>query len=275
VEFDRRAATYDASAMHRWLAQEAVRLAAPRPHTWVLDVATGTRLAVREAAPLTGGHGRVIGVDISSGMLHVAVERSPGNCFYARADAHRLPFGADCFHLVMCVSSLPYLDAPAAVREWVRVARPGSATVFTVPAAEGVSVNRLVCQAAEAEGIRLPDPHTELGTTHRLRELASSMGLEVEDIQRVVWEDPEPLRDPAEAWQRTLDYGFGGPLQAADPATRERARRRFIEQAEGHPPRTSSWPASLSPPPYSYAGHSIPHGLFTESARPRSQRCFS
>lgn len=41
AEFDRRAATYDTSAMHRWQAREAVRLAAPRPRTWVLDVATG------------------------------------------------------------------------------------------------------------------------------------------------------------------------------------------------------------------------------------------
>ncbi|NML50808.1 class I SAM-dependent methyltransferase [Streptomyces sp. R302] len=248
AEFDRRAATYEASAMHRWLAQEAVRLAAPRPHTWVLDVATGTGLAAREAAASTGGHGRVIGVDLSPGMLHVAVERSPGSCSYALADAHRLPFGADRFDLVMCVSSLPYLDARAAVREWGRVARPGAAIVFTVPTAEGVSVNRMVCQAARAEGIPLPDPHAELGTTHRLCELAGYLGLEVEDIQRVVWEGDEPLRDPGEAWRRTLDYGFGEPLRTADPAARERARRRFIEQAEGHHPRQDQFLARLTLP---------------------------
>ncbi|MFF7725722.1 methyltransferase domain-containing protein [Streptomyces sp. NPDC008001] len=119
--------------MHRWLAQEAVRPAAPRPRTWVLDVATGTGLAAREAAALTGGRGRVIGVDLSPGMLRVAIERSPGNCFYAVADGHQLPFGADRFDLVN-----------------VRLLRPGAVIVFTVPAAEGVSVNRLVCRAAEA-----------------------------------------------------------------------------------------------------------------------------
>lgn len=88
--------------------------------------------------------------------------------------------------------------------------------MFTVPAAEGVSLNRVMCQAAQAEGIRVPDPHAELGTTQRLRELAGSLDLEAEDIQPAVWEEPEPL---------------------SDPAARERVRRRFITQAERHHPR--------------------------------------
>lgn len=57
-----------------------------------------------------GGHGRVVGVDLSPGMLRVAAERSPGNCSCVVADAHRLPFGADRFDLIMCVAGLPYLD---------------------------------------------------------------------------------------------------------------------------------------------------------------------
>lgn len=188
------------------------------------------------------------GVDLSPGMLRVATERSPGNCFYAVADAHQLPFGADRFDLVMCVAGLPYLDACAAVREWTRVARPGAAIVFTVPRAEGVSVNHLMGQAAQAEGIDLPDLHAELGTTHRLRELAGSLGLEAEDIQRIVWEDPEPLDDPAEIWQRAVNYGFAEPLRTADPAARERARRRFIEQAGGHHPRQDLFLARFTLP---------------------------
>ncbi|RLU83099.1 hypothetical protein CTZ27_29405 [Streptomyces griseocarneus] len=248
AEFDQRAATYDTSAMHRWQARQAVGLATPRPSTWVLDVATGTGLAAREAAGLTGGDGRVVGVDLSPGMLRVARERSPGNCSYAVADAHRLPFGADRFDLVLCVVGLPYLDAPAAMREWVRVARPGAAIVFTVPRAEGVSVNHLMGQSAQAEGIDLPDPHAKLGTTHRLRELAGSLDLEVEDIQPIVWVDPEPLDDPAEIWQRALNYGFADPLHTADPIAREQARRRFIEQAEGHHPRQDLFLARFALP---------------------------
>ncbi|WP_235490700.1 class I SAM-dependent methyltransferase [Streptomyces roseoverticillatus] len=248
AEFDKRAATYDASAMHRWQAHEAVRLAVPHPNTQVLDVATGTGLAAREAAALTGEHGRVVGVDLSLGMLRVARRHSPGNCSYAVADAHRLPFGDDRFDLIMCVAGLPYLDAEAAVREWARVARPGAAIVFTVPRAEGVSVNHLMSQAAQTEGIDLPDLHAELGTTHRLRELSSSLGLEAEDIQRIVWEEPEPLDDPAEIWQRGLNYGFAEPLKAAAPAARERARRRFIKQAEGHHPRQDLFLACFTLP---------------------------
>ncbi|MGF6883765.1 SAM-dependent methyltransferase [Nocardia sp. GAS34] len=138
-------------------------------------------------------------MDISLGMIQAAVERSPGNCFYARADAHRLPFDTDRFDLVLCVSDLPYMDAPAAVREWIRAARLEAAIVFTVPAAQGVSVNRLAGETAEAEGIPLPDPHGELGTPDRLRELAGSIGLEVDDIERVQWEDLAGKRHPPTA----------------------------------------------------------------------------
>lgn len=103
-------------------------------------------------------------------------------------------------------------------------------------------------QAAQAEGIRLSDPHAKLGTTQRQRELASSLDLEVEDIQRAVRGEPEPLPDPGEIWQRTLNYGFAEPLHTADPAARERARRRFIEQAEEHHPRPGPAPGPRHPP---------------------------
>jgi hypothetical protein len=59
------------------------------------------------------------------------------------------------------------------------------------------------------------------------------MDLEVEDIQRVQWEDPEPLDDPADYWQRILDYGFGESLATADPAA-SAWTRPFAESAPPH-----------------------------------------
>jgi len=113
----------------------------------------------------------------------------------------------------------------------------------------------LACQAAEAEGIPLADPHAELGTTRRLRELADSIGLQIDDIQQAQWEDPEPLDDPSEYWQRIVNYGLGETLRTADPAARDRARCRFLEQAQGHHPTHDQFLARFALPAEGHFGY--------------------
>ena len=41
-EFDRRAAGYDSSTMHRWQAEHVAELLDPQPGQRILDIATGT-----------------------------------------------------------------------------------------------------------------------------------------------------------------------------------------------------------------------------------------
>lgn len=71
-KFDRRAASYDDSAVHRWQAEQAVKLLAPGRGQWVLDVVTGTGLAARGVAKRLGAGGAVVGLDVSLGMLRQA-----------------------------------------------------------------------------------------------------------------------------------------------------------------------------------------------------------
>ena len=59
---------------HARLADRLVRLAAPQPDERVLDIATGTGFVAILAAQLVGERGRVVGVDISAGMLDQAAE---------------------------------------------------------------------------------------------------------------------------------------------------------------------------------------------------------
>jgi ubiquinone/menaquinone biosynthesis C-methylase UbiE len=67
--FDRRAPGYRDSDWHRASAERLVDLCDLKPGDRVLDAGTGTGFAALHAARKVGPGGRVVGVDISQGML--------------------------------------------------------------------------------------------------------------------------------------------------------------------------------------------------------------
>lgn len=221
-EFDRRAATYDDSAVHAWQADQAVRILDPRPGQLILDVATGTGLAARAAVAHTGPCTGVVGIDVAAQMLQVAARSSRDlDCGYVQADAHRLPFKNDVFDAILCVAAIPYLhDLPTAAAEWRHVARPRAIMVFTTPAADGLTVNRLLRSAAAAHGVALPDPHADLGTPARIQAAAVDLGLLDVAVEQHSY--PELLDDqPRAAFDKVLDYGFAEPLKVQPPDLRQ------------------------------------------------------
>lgn len=128
--FDDRAPTYDDSAMHRDLAEAVAAFADLGGVESVLDVATGTGLVLRALRQRDEGPGmRMVGLDVSPGMLAVARAALPGAEF-VEADATVLPVDSASVDLVTCVTGLQiFPDADAAIREWVRVLRGGGRVV--------------------------------------------------------------------------------------------------------------------------------------------------
>jgi ubiquinone/menaquinone biosynthesis C-methylase UbiE len=124
ARFDTRAASYDESEMHRRLATAVADFVDVRGVRDVLDAATGTGLVLRAIAQRLDDAARLTGVDLSSGMLGVARDRTPGATFL-EGDATRLPFADSSFDLITCVTGIHLMpDAGAALREWARVLRP-------------------------------------------------------------------------------------------------------------------------------------------------------
>jgi SAM-dependent methyltransferase len=96
----------------------------------VLDLGCGAGLDVLAAAQHVGPRGRVVGVDLSPEMLAVAeAGRAEGRfsqVSYTRADLVNLPFGDGAFEVALSNGVLNLVpDKPAALREIVRVLRPG------------------------------------------------------------------------------------------------------------------------------------------------------
>lgn len=110
--------------MARW-AEQLVELAAPKPGDRVLDVGCGTGIVARTAAPRVGASGRVVGLDLSEGMLAVARAASAAirpPIEWRQGNAIGLPFPDGAFDVVFTQQMLQFVSDPsAAVREMHRV----------------------------------------------------------------------------------------------------------------------------------------------------------
>jgi ubiquinone/menaquinone biosynthesis C-methylase UbiE len=113
-----------------------VALAALQPGERVLDVACGTGLVARLAAPVVGPTGKITGVDINDGMLAVARSLPPpagASITWVQGDAVALDFADASFDVVLCQQGLQFFpDKPAALREMYRVLAPAGRVLLSV-----------------------------------------------------------------------------------------------------------------------------------------------
>ncbi|MDT7571023.1 MAG: demethylmenaquinone methyltransferase / 2-methoxy-6-polyprenyl,4-benzoquinol methylase [Actinomycetota bacterium] len=97
------------------------------PGDRVLDVATGTATS---AAALASSGAQVVGCDFSFGMLRVGAAADHAGVDLVAGDALRLPFADDAFDAVTISFGLRNTsDAEAALRELLRVTKPGGRLV--------------------------------------------------------------------------------------------------------------------------------------------------
>lgn len=94
----------------------------------VLDVACGTGVVARLAAPIVGKAGKVVGTDFNAAMLDVARQNQPeasAEIEWQQADATALPFANALFDVVVCQQGLQFFpDKLRALREMRRVLVP-------------------------------------------------------------------------------------------------------------------------------------------------------
>ena len=102
----------------------------------VLDVACGTGIVARQAAPHVSDAGRVVGLDVNEGMVSVAknaaAEIHPG-IEWRQGTATDLPFDTGSFDVVCCQQALQFIDDPVAVLQQIQnVLSAGGSAVLSV-----------------------------------------------------------------------------------------------------------------------------------------------
>jgi ubiquinone/menaquinone biosynthesis C-methylase UbiE len=96
-------------------AEDLLTRVALQPGEHVLDVACGTGIVARLAAPQVGGTGRVVGVDLNTGMLDMArAQALPAGATveWQEGDATALPCDDATFDVVCCEQGLQFLVLP-------------------------------------------------------------------------------------------------------------------------------------------------------------------
>lgn len=111
----------------------------PVEPTIVVDIACGQGRygpVIKEAFPTC----QIIGIDISTIALELAVKRSLENHFIAAA-CESLPLADDAVDMIFSIETLEHvLDVRATIQEWGRVLKPGGRILFTTPCANRFSL---------------------------------------------------------------------------------------------------------------------------------------
>jgi SAM-dependent methyltransferase len=139
--YDKSARDYDAikefddEADDRHLGQPLSERLAGNDEAVVLDVGTGTARLPLSLFRHLDFKGRVIGLDASSDMLEAAQAKTvvfSESLDLVRSDARVLPVRTGACDAVTCIEALEFLpDMRQALREMVRVLRPGGTLVVT------------------------------------------------------------------------------------------------------------------------------------------------
>lgn len=102
----------------------------------VLDIGSGTGAAARYAAELVGPSGRVIGIDVNSGMIQVARSLPPVQgavIEWHEKSAYELPLNDQTVDAVLSAQTLQFLnDRKTALSEKYRVLKPGGRAAISL-----------------------------------------------------------------------------------------------------------------------------------------------
>lgn len=250
------------------LAQRIVALAQLSPGARVLDVGTGTGIVALAAAEAVGEGGRVVGIDLSDGMLLTArryAERAglAGRVDFHCMDAESLEISDSSFDAVVSLFALLHFPNPSvALKEMRRVLRPGGQLVLGIGGAPPVlsraglvhGFRRLFELAQRLRGRRLEAPaflnalverhlprrdaeeETELAKHHMGRGSGVAALVEAagfEDV-RTCWEGYQTVLDtPEEFWdlQRTFSSIARKRMASVPQHQIDALRKKFLARA--------------------------------------------
>jgi ubiquinone/menaquinone biosynthesis C-methylase UbiE len=126
---------YDAYDDARFLGEPLTLSLQGVPQPIVLDVATGTSRLPLALCRQPLFHGQIIALDNARRMLHEAtqyVQAYRDRIMWVWQPAVPLPFADQTFDLVTCLEAVEFMPStPAALREFIRVLKPGGLLLVT------------------------------------------------------------------------------------------------------------------------------------------------
>ncbi len=211
----------------------------------VLDVATGTGKVAFAVARVVGTNGRVIGVDLSEGMLAQA-RRKAGDLpvEFRLMDAERLEFEDATFDVVLCGFAIWFLpDILRGIREMRRVLRPGGRLAFSTWAKQSHEpMMEMMLARLESYGIPRvpppPEPWMKFSEPEHLLTILEKVGFR----DRQVASQPAGYFIRPEDWWTFL-WGASprGRLSRLPPESLERFKKEILEDVRSLQDERGIW----------------------------------
>jgi ubiquinone/menaquinone biosynthesis C-methylase UbiE len=185
--YSNRSANYDSGDWHPRIASRLIEHTQLSLGQQVLDIATGTGMVAIEAAQIVSSQGKVIGVDISTGMLDRARQKAEvlglDNLDFQLADAEKLNFPENTFDYIFCSSAFIWMfDLLGALQLWYRFLKPGGILAFHAFADTAFIAGIVAQKVLEKYGVSLL-LSKPTGTIEQCYNLLQQAGFEEIDIR--------------------------------------------------------------------------------------------
>jgi ubiquinone/menaquinone biosynthesis C-methylase UbiE len=143
-------------------ARQLALISSPRPGDVILDVGTGSGLAVRELCKRTPSVGLVVGIDFSEAMIRVARRRAASaglrKVKFLKMPAEELRFPDGFFDVVVSNCGIEVAVFSQLVKEILRVLRPGGVFAFNDWKTIDVKPHRIFREVLEGHRTTTPSP---------------------------------------------------------------------------------------------------------------------
>lgn len=235
AEFNRRT-DYDSKRNLYW-HNRLIELASLRVGQRVLDIATGTGLVAIAAAQIVGPSGKVVGVDIATGLLSQFQRKIEAlglqNVELLEADADYLDFPDSSFDVVFCNSALIYLaHIQNALRQWYRFLGPGGLVAFNCFPEPFDVAGAIWREVARRHGILMPSPNEPLGTPEKCYKMLKEAGFDDCKVMSESSGNYRSLSSMKEFAQREFTHPLDYQMLQLAPEQLQRLKADYIAYVE-------------------------------------------
>lgn len=233
---------YDNGRFYIPIAQRLIEVVNLQSARKILDIATGTGIVALAAAEKAGAQSKVIGIDISAGMLSNARQKlaasSLQNVEFIEADVELIDFEQNSFDVILCSLAICYLtDIPPALHKWHSFLKPGGKLVFNAWAENAFTTSVLFREVAARYGVTVTNPNAPLGTPQKCQQLLSAAGFQNITIQQEQfgWYFTPDVDIALQIWEVNAKNVFGYQVQQLAPDKLRECKAEYIKEVQALP----------------------------------------